>query len=388
MTEVGIEQPNNSAQVITLSRRRMMAIWVAIAALFLLMIRIGSVLLMMVLRPKLASTHGPTVDGNLTVTAEESNVSKIVNQVSPSVVSIITVKSNGFRSQENAGTGVIISKDGYILTNKHVVNGGRSFQIITGSGDRHTNVKLVGVDPLNDIAFLKINGVDNLSPATIGDSSTVRVGQKVIAIGNSLGKFQNTVTSGIISGKGRPLQASSDSDDDQDQKPESLTDLLQTDAAINPGNSGGPLLNMAGQVIGINTAIVEDAQSIGFAIPIGAAKGLIRSVLEKGEINKSYIGIRYLEVTPETRAANKLSVKHGAFVGGVSGQLVQQGGPADKAGIKSGDIITKVNDKTIGEHGGLTSLIGEYLPGETIELTVIRDNREQKLRLTLGAYKS
>ena len=246
----------------------------------------------------------------------------------------------------------------------------------------------MGVDPLNDIAFLKINGVDNLSPATIGDSSTVRVGQKVIAIGNSLGKFQNTVTSGIISGKGRPLQASSDSDDDQDQKPESLTDLLQTDAAINPGNSGGPLLNMAGQVIGINTAIVEDAQSIGFAIPIGAAKGLIRSVLEKGEINKSYIGIRYLEVTPETRAANKLSVKNGAFVGGVSGQLVQQGGPADKAGIKSGDIITKVNDKTIGEHGGLTSLIGEYLPGETIELTVIRDNREQKLRLTLGAYKS
>ena len=387
MTEVGLDQPNNSARVITLSRRRMMAIWVAIAALFLLMIMIGSVLLM-VLRPKLASTHGPTVDGNLTVTAEESNVSKIVNQVSPSVVSIITVKSNGFRSQENAGTGVIISKDGYILTNKHVVNGGRSFQIITGSGDRHTNVKLVGVDPLNDIAFLKINGVDNLSPATIGDSSTVRVGQKVIAIGNSLGKFQNTVTSGIISGKGRPLQASSDSDDDQDPKSESLTDLLQTDAAINPGNSGGPLLNMAGQVIGINTAIVEDAQSIGFAIPIGAAKGLIRSVLEKGEINKSYIGIRYLEVTPETRAANKLSVKNGAFVGGVSGQLVQQGGPADKAGIKSGDVITKVNDKTIGEHGGLTSLIGEYLPGETIELTVIRDNREQKLRLTLGAYKS
>ena len=381
MTEVGIEQPNNSAQVITLSRRRMMAIWVAIAALFLLMITIGSVLLLTVLRPKLASTHGPAVDGNLTVTAEESNVSKIVNQVSPSVVSIITVKSNGFRSQENAGTG-------YILTNKHVVNSGRSFQIITGSGDRHTNVKLVGVDPLNDIAFLKISGVDNLPPATIGDSSTVRVGQKVIAIGNSLGKFQNTVTSGIISGKGRPLQASSGSDDDQDQKPESLTDLLQTDAAINPGNSGGPLLNMAGQVIGINTAIVEDAQSIGFAIPIGAAKGLIRSVLEKGEVNKSYIGIRYLEVTPETRAANKLSVKNGAFVGGVSGQLVQQGGPADKAGIKSGDIITKVNDKTIGEHGGLTSLIGEYLPGETIELTVIRDNREQKLRLTLGAYKS
>ena len=379
MTEVGLDQPNNSARVITLSRRRMVAIWVAIAALFLLMIMIGSVLLMMVLCPKLASTHGPTVDGNLTVTAEESNVSKIVNQGSP---------SNGFRSQENAGTGVIISKDGYILTNKHVVNGGRSFQIITGSGDRHTNVKLVGVDPLNDIAFLKISGVDNLSPATIGDSSTVRVGQKVIAIGNSLGKFQNTVTSGIISGKGRPLQASSGSDDDQDQKPESLTDLLQTDAAINPGNSGGPLLNMAGQVIGINTAIVEDAQSIGFAIPIGAAKGLIRSVLEKGEINKSYIGIRYLEVTPETRAANKLSVKNGAFVGGVSGQLVQQGGPADKAGIKSGDIITKVNDKTIGEHGGLTSLIGEYLPGETIELTVIRDNREQKLRLTLGAYKS
>lgn len=300
------------------------------------------------------------------------------------MVSIVTTKGTGFRVQEGAGTGVIISQDGYILTNKHVIEGGRSFAVITSSGDRYTSVSLVGTDPLNDIAFLKISGAQGLPAASIGDSSTVRVGQKVVAIGNSLGQFKNTVTSGVISGKGRPLEASSDDEDSV----ESLTDLLQTDAAINPGNSGGPLLNMSGQVIGINTAIVQDAQSIGFAIPIGAAKGLIRSVTEKGRVEKSYIGVRYLEITPEVRAENKLSVKSGAFVGGVSGQLIESGGPADRAGLKAGDIITKVNDKTVGDHGGLGSLLGEFLPGETVQVTVVRDGKEQQLTLTLGAYKS
>lgn len=329
-------------------------------------------------------------DGNLTISADEADTAEVVKKVSPSVVSIVTTKSSGHgytsQSLQGAGTGIIISKDGYILTNKHVASDDDEIQVITSVGEQFTDVKFVGADPLNDIAFLKINDVDDLPPATLGDSGTVRVGQKVVAIGNSLGQYQNTVTSGIVSGKGRPISAALD---EYGTSVENLTDLLQTDAAINPGNSGGPLLNASGQVIGINTAIVSEAQSMGFAIPINATKGLVRGVLEKGEIQKAYVGVQYLAITPETRAEYDISAKSGAFVGGASsGSAVVKGGPADKSGIKDGDIITKVNDKIVGEQGGLGSLTSEFLPGETIELTIEREGKEQVVSLTLGTYKA
>lgn len=335
-------------------------------------------------------TPPSTPDGNLTVSREEADLSEVVQRVSKSVVSIVTTKNGRTFSrmsvQQGAGTGIIISKDGYILTNKHVIKDADNIEVMSSDGTRYTDVKLVGADPLNDVAFLKIGGVTDLPAATLGDSGTVRVGQKVIAIGNSLGRYQNTVTTGIISGKGRPVQASTNERSDE---AESLTDLLQTDAAINPGNSGGPLLNMSGQVIGINTAIASDAQSVGFAIPINATKGLVRGVLASGKIQKSYIGVQYIAITPEIRAEYKLSAKNGAYVGGSRGKsAVVAGGPAEKAGIKDGDIITKVNDKLIGEQGGLSSLVSEFLPGETIELTILRDGKEQKVSLTLGAYKA
>ena len=330
-------------------------------------------------------------DGNLTVSADEADTAEVVKKVSPSVVSIVIMNSNSSgtystQTQEGAGTGIIISKDGYILTNKHVASDASDFQIITSDGEQYTDVKFVGEDPLNDIAFLKINGVNDLSPATLGDSGTVRVGQKVVAIGNSLGQYQNTVTSGIVSGKGRPISVATD---EYNTSIESLTDLIQTDAAINPGNSGGPLLNASGQVIGINTAIVSDAQSIGFAIPINATKGLVRGVLDSGKIQKAYVGVQYLAITPEVRAEYDLSVKNGAYVGGAkSGSSVVSDGPADKAGIKDGDIITKVNEKIVGEQGGLGSLVAEFLPGETIELTIMRDGKEKVVKLTLGSYEA
>ena len=330
-------------------------------------------------------------DGNLTVSADEADTAEVVKKVSPSVVSIVIMNSNSSgtystQTQESAGTGIIISKDGYILTNKHVASDASDFQIITSDGEQYTVVKFVGEDPLNDIAFLKINGVNDLSPATLGDSGTVRVGQKVVAIGNSLGQYQNTVTSGIVSGKGRPISVATD---EYSTSIESLTDLIQTDAAINPGNSGGPLLNASGQVIGINTAIVSDAQSIGFAIPINATKGLVRGVLDSGKIQKAYVGVQYLAITPEVRAEYELSEKNGALVGGAqSGSAIAKSGPAEQAGIKDGDIITKVNDKIVGEQGGLGSLTAEFLPGETIELTVVRGGKERSVRLTLGAYKA
>ena len=326
---------------------------------------------------------------NVVISQKEADLAELVEKTSPTVVSIVTsqVSGQGFFQQEveGAGTGIVISEDGYILTNKHVISEARSVQVVMSDGTRHSDVTIVGSDPLNDIAFLKIKNVSDLKVATLGDSGAMRVGQDVIAIGNSLGQYQNTVTSGIVSGLGRPVTAASS---ELNSRVESLTDLLQTDAAINPGNSGGPLINSAGQVVGINTAIAADAQGIGFAIPINAAKGMIRGVIANGKVEKAYLGVQYVAITPDVRTEYKLSVDQGALVRSGSGSAVESNGPADKAGIKDGDIITKVNEKYVGKQGGLGSLVAEFMPGEKVTLTIIRDGKEQQKTLTLGAYKS
>lgn len=332
-------------------------------------------------------TDRPAVgnDGNMNVTQVENDIASLVAKVSPSVVSITTQSQArtyfGVAEREGAGTGIVVSKDGYILTNKHVVDGATTVGVVLSDGTRYESVKVIGSDPLNDVAFLKISDVSDLTPVELGNSSSVRVGQQVVAIGNSLGQYQNTVTSGIISGTGRPVAAQSGN------TVESLTDLLQTDAAINPGNSGGPLLNMAGQVIGMNTAIAADAQGIGFAIPVNGIKGMLKGVLATGKVNRAFLGVSYIPVTPETAEAYDLSVKSGAYVFNEQGSAVGAGSPAAEAGIRDKDIITKVNDVEIGRNGALSTLVGEYAPGDTIELTVLRDGKEQILRATLSEYK-
>lgn len=326
-------------------------------------------------------------DGNKIVTQEEEDIASVVSKVSPSVVSVITTTQTrtpyyGSQSEEGAGTGLIVSKDGYILTNKHVVNGVDTVGVVLADGTKYDNVKVLGVDPLNDVAFLKIPDVNDLTAAELGDSTSVRVGQKVIAIGNSLGQYENTVTSGIISGTNRQVSAQSGS------SVETLTDLIQTDAAINPGNSGGPLLNLQGQVIGINTAIAEDAQGIGFAVPIGSAKGLLKEVLAGGEVKRAYLGVNYIAITADVAKEYDLSVKRGAYVFSGNGKAsVASGSPADKAGIKDKDIITKVGNIEVGDRGSVSSLIGEYAPGDTIELTVLRGSETLTVRVTLAAYQ-
>ena len=326
---------------------------------------------------------------NVVISQKEADLVGLVEKTSPTVVSIVTsqVSGQGFFQQEveGAGTGIVISEDGYILTNKHVISEARSVQVVMSDGTRYSDVAVVGSDPLNDIAFLKVKNVSDLKVATLGDSGAMRAGQDVIAIGNSLGQYQSTVTSGIVSGLGRPVTAASS---ELNSRVESLTDLLQTDAAINPGNSGGPLINSAGQVVGINTAIAADAQGIGFAIPINAAKGMIRGVIANGKVEKAYLGVQYVAITPDVRTQYKLSVDQGALVRSGSGSAVESNGPADKAGIKDGDIITKVNEKSVGNQGGLGSLVAEFMPGEKVTLTIIRDGKEQQKTLTLGAYKS
>lgn len=328
-------------------------------------------------------------DGNATVSTDESTVAAVADKVSESVVSVTTQATGkqdywGTQVQTGAGTGIIVSADGYVLTNKHVVDSASEVSITLADGTTYTNVRVITTDPLNDLAYLKIPNVENLTPTALGDSTTVRVGQQVVAIGNSLGMYQNTVTSGIVSGTGRPIQAQGGSG-----QVETLTDLLQTDAAINPGNSGGPLLNASGQVIGVNTAIVEDAQGIGFAIPINAAKGILKQVLAgKESPERAYLGVRFVPINAQTAREYKLPVNQGAYVASENNQPgVVSGSPADKAGIRQGDIITKINDVEVGARGGVSSLIAEYAPGDTIDITLRRGDATQVVRVTLTAYR-
>lgn len=328
-----------------------------------------------------------TTDGNQTITEGESSIASVAEKVGPSVVSIVTQTRTGSyygpSASEAAGTGIVVSKNGYVITNNHVVESATGVSVIDSAGEEYSDVKVIGRDPLNDIAFLKINSNKEFAPATLGNSATIRTGQQVVAIGNALGQYKNTVTSGIISGTGRPITAGTESGNT-----ESLTDLIQTDASINPGNSGGPLVNMAGQIIGINTAIVEDANGIGFAIPINSTKGVLAGVLENGKVTRSYLGVSYLTVTPDVAREYKLSVKSGAYVHADESNPVVSNSPAARAGIKSGDVITKVNDQAVGTQGGLSSILGGYKPGDKVTLTYLRNGKTHTTTATLGTYQS
>ena len=323
---------------------------------------------------------------------EETSIAGVVSKVTPAVVSIISeTRSSGYYSlfgsstSQAAGTGMIVSADGYILTNKHVIEGATKVYIVTDSGDTYEDVDIVGEDPLNDVAYLKVNNVDNLPTITLGDSKTIAVGQPVLAIGNALGAYQNTVTQGIVSGTGRSVTAS----DSSSSKSENLTDMIQTDAAINPGNSGGPLVNAAGEVIGINTAVAS-ANGMGFAIPISATKGMLASIMNNGKAERAYLGLTYVSVTAEVAKEANLDVTQGAYIynsSSRSGEAIVKNGPADKAGLKTKDVITKVGNVEVGRAGSISTLIGEYKVGDTVELTYIRDGQTYTTNVTLEAYK-
>jgi len=336
---------------------------------------------------QLQPTNSTVTQSRQKLVEEGEVVADVAKTVSPSVVSIVTESTarsyfGTSTQQQSAGTGIVVSSNGYILTNRHVIpDGATNVQVVLSDGTSYDSVKVIGRDSLNDLAFLKISGVNNLTAAKLGDSGSVQVGQKVTAIGNALGQYQTTVTSGIISAIGRPLTAS----DESGQESEQLENLLQTDAAINPGNSGGPLVNLSGEVIGINTAVAEDAQGIGFAIPINDAKGLIKSVTESGELKRAYLGVRYVSITPEVATELKLAVKNGAYVNDTDDAVVS-GSPAEKAGLKAKDIITKVNDTTVNAQHPLASQLSQFVPGDTVKLTVLRDGKNVELTATLAEY--
>lgn len=333
-------------------------------------------------------TFNSSTDGNST-NFTDGSIADVANKVSPSVVSIITeTRTMSFWGQDStssaAGTGIIISGDGYILTNKHVIDGANKVSVILYDGTTYSDVSIITTDPLNDVAFLKIKDVSDLKSATLGDSKTINVGQQVIAIGNALGQYQNTVTSGIISGTGRSVTAS-----DGYSSSETLTDMIQTDASINAGNSGGPLVNAAGEVIGINTAVSADGENIGFAIPISSVKGMLNSILETGSAKRAYLGLYYVNITPDIATEYELPVNAGAYVYSNSKYTaIAKDGPAAKAGIKEKDIITAVNGTKVGIAGSVSSLIGEFKPGDTVQLTILREGKQTTVNVTLGEYNS
>ena len=366
-----------------------------VIALFALFFSIGSSVLSAFTLLALGSSSPSTVgfvdefnglDSN-SANFTEGSIAEVANSVSNSVVSILTeVKSTQYNlfygptesTGSAAGTGIIVSSDGYVLTNKHVIDGATKIYVVLDNGTVYNDVSLVATDPLNDVAFLKINNAENLSAAKLGDSKTITTGQQVIAIGNALGQYQNTVTSGIISGTGRSLVAT----DSNYQSAETLTDMIQTDAAINSGNSGGPLVNAAGEVIGINTA-VSSGNNIGFAIPISSVKGMLNSLLKTGEAKRAYAGISYSSINASNAIENKLPTTTGAYV-----NSVVSGSPADSAGLKQGDIIIAVDGIKIAANSSLGTLLGEHSVGDKATLTIIRGNNQQETTLTLTEYKS
>lgn len=319
------------------------------------------------------------------VLEESSAIIEVAERVGPSVVSVVTeskqmdVLGQGHTVQTGAGSGIIISDDGLILTNKHVVNGSSSIKITTSDRRTFDKVKVLARDPLNDLAYLKVEA-DGLQPATLGDSDQVVAGQRVIAIGNALGEFSNTITSGIISGLGRPVSAS-----DGLSRAELLEDLIQTDAAINPGNSGGPLVDIEGRVIGINTAVAGGAENIGFAIPINQAKSGIQNIRDTGKLNKPFLGVRFISLTPEIAEQNDLGVGDGAWVVSNSRPAVIPNSPAAKAGVEEGDVITAINGEDINQDRSLSTLIGRYKAGDEVTLTITRDDKQIEIKVILAS---
>jgi len=352
-------------------------------------------------------THGKSAIATSTAAKQQyiSNESELIESIAKNVgQSVVSVDVTGegtststdffgfafpqTQQTQAAGTGFIISADGIIVTNRHVVpSGTTSVSVTLADGTKFDDVQVIGRtsdSSSQDIAFLKIQNLNGhtLVPVTLGDSSKVQVGDRVIAIGNALGQFQNTVTSGIISGYGRDVTAG---DESGLQTSESLTDLFQTDAAINEGNSGGPLVNINGEVIGINTAVASGAQNIGFAQPVNDLKGLISGILNNGKIEQPFLGVRFVSLTNDLAKEFNLKVTRGAYItSGDNQPAVVDGSPAAEAGLKDHDVITKINNISIDNRTSLTSALSKFKVGDTVTLTVNRDGKTLHLKATLA----
>jgi serine protease Do len=311
----------------------------------------------------------------------ETDITRAVEKVGPAVVTVISTLPGqmtrfGATPEEQAsGSGVIISSQGYILTNDHVVSGASKVDVVYANGNQ-ISAQIIGADQFSDLAVLKVEGAMP-AVAALGNSDTLKPGESVIAIGSPLGDFKNTVTSGVISATGRTL----DTGDGY-----ALQNMLQTDAAINHGNSGGPLVNLAGQVIGINTLIVRSsgssgdvAEGLGFSIPSNTAQAVSEQIIAKGRVARPYLGIGWQAITPDLANFYGLPVQWGIYV-----TSVDAGSPAQKAGVKRGDIISQVGDIALDETHPYYNALFNYAPGQAIKILVYRGNQSMEVEVTLG----
>lgn len=348
----------------------------------------------------------------MTYTNHEEKIVETVQKVMPAVVSIVVGKgyeeilrerpyelmvphgdhldlpppeeelphTPGGKIRIGGGSGFIIDRAGLILTNKHVVHDQEAEYIVTTATEDIFGARVLARDPLNDVAVLKIDEGD-LPIIPLGDSDKIELGQTVLAVGTALGEFQNTVSAGIVSGLSRFITALTDLEGHSER----LRGLIQTDAAINPGNSGGPLVNLAGEAVGINAAVVFGAQNIGFAIPINKARRDLAELKKYGRIRRPFLGVRYILLNPVLKKRFRLPVEKGAFVlrEGVPGRsAVVPGSAADRAGIREADIIMEINHLSLDEKTGIEDILEKVVLGAEIPVKILRDGKEKILILT------
>lgn len=335
----------------------------------------------------------PSSSENVKLLHEENVVIDVAEEVSPSVVTVSVetpqrrvLQFNPFGGgveeriqggqQQDIGSGFIVSSDGTIVTNKHVVSDPNATYKVITSDDKEYEVTKISRDPSNDLAILKIDA-SGLQPVELGDSSNLKVGQFAIAIGTALGEFRHTVTTGVISGLGRGITAGSAFEG----YVERLDDVIQTDAAINPGNSGGPLINSSGQVIGVNVAVAQGAQGIGFALPVNILKDALTQFNQTGSFaSKAYLGVEYQMISRQSALLNE--VPQGAYV-----QSVVEGSPAEKAGIQDDDIITKIDGETLSDNeDGLAGVVAKKKSGQQVQIELWRDGKTETVSATLSEF--
>jgi serine protease Do len=310
----------------------------------------------------------------------ETAITKAVQDVGPSVVTVVgTVPGQqtffGYTGDSTStGSGVFISTDGYVLTNNHVIEGAQQLQVIFADGTQH-DASLVGTDQYSDLAVLKVSGTVP-AVATLGNSDALNPGETVIAIGSPLGDFKNTVTVGVVSATGRSIDTGNGY---------TIDGLIQTDAAINQGNSGGPLVNLAGEVIAINTLIIRNSgtgtvtEGLGFAIPINTARVVSEQIIQKGHVSRPYLGISWQPITPRVAAIHRLPVQYGVYIADVAANS-----PADKAGLQVGDIITAIDNTSLDETHAYLNTLFQYSAGDTVTLNVNRNGKTIQVKATLG----
>ncbi|MCD6401112.1 MAG: trypsin-like peptidase domain-containing protein [Anaerolineales bacterium] len=310
-----------------------------------------------------------------------TTITEAVEKVGPAVVTVVGTIPGQMtffgRTPDGtvSGSGVIISNDGYIITNNHVIENTTNNSVILADGTE-LPAKVVGSDMFSDLAVLKVDGKVP-AIAKLGNSDNLKPGETVIAIGSPLGDFKNTVTVGVISATERQIDTG---------KGYQMQGLIQTDAAINQGNSGGPLVNLAGEVIGFNTLIVRGggygtavAEGLGFAIPSNTARAVTAQIIDKGYFSYAYLGVRWQWITKRISEQYDLPVENGAYV-----SYIDPGSPAEKAGLKTGDIITKVGDKDLGDEMPFINALFSFSPGDTINIEIVRDSKSKTLTVTLG----